>query len=304
MFRKYLYQLLGPLVSRDAAKKGTFFKWCRKWFGYAFIPSKTSVQGSIMYLHKAGHSFELAFEGGYEPLETRFLKSLNLEGRVAADIGACIGYYSLLLSKQVGGAGQVFAFEPEARNYLLLEKNIAANKARNVTAVQTAVGDNNGETYLHISTSPGQHQVADNPFGAERVPIVSFDEFIKNRKVPYEKLAYVKIDVEGNEYEVLNGMRAIIQHSNDLVIQFEYAPQHLEERGCNFVELFTFIDQNNLDVYYWVLATGKLKQCKDVRWFLEDSVVQEFKKGVIYSRNLILTKRGSKFDFVGAERIR
>ena len=98
-------------------------------------------------------------------------------------------------------------------------------------------------------------------------------------------------DEEGNEHKVLQGMVGIINAAEDLVVQFEYAPQHLEELGCNFNELFSFIQEHKFKVYYWDLESNKMLECKDINWFLEDVTIEEFKKGVLYSRNLILSKR-------------
>lgn len=291
MWRQKLYVLFSPFINRNAAKKSSLSKFLRNVFSSIFIPSKSNVMGSVMYLHKAGHSFELAFEGGYELLETAFLKQLNLKGRVAADVGSCIGYYALLLSRTVGDGGQVFAFEPESENYSLLQKSIAANNIKNIFTQPLAVGDKAGEVYLRKSSSPGQHQLTLNSENAVKVSIVSLDSFFRDLKIDYKNIGYVKIDVEGNEHKVLQGMVGIINAAEDLVVQFEYAPQHLEELGCNFNELFSFIQEHKFKVYYWDLESNKMLECKDINWFLEDVTIEEFKKGVLYSRNLILSKR-------------
>lgn len=291
MVRQKLYILFSPYINRNAAKKSTISKFFRKIFSYLFIPSKARVMGLIMYLHKAGHSFELAFEGGYELLETTFLKQLNLDGKVAADVGSCIGYYALLLSGAVGDRGRVFAFEPESENYSLLQKSIIANNFQNISAQQLAVGDVSGEVYLRRSSSPGQHQLTQSSENAIKVSMVTLDAFFRDCNVDYASIGYVKIDVEGNEYKVLQGMVNIIRAAESLVIQFEYAPQHLEELGCNFNELFSFIQEHQFKVYYWDFKINKMLERKDINWFLEEKVIEDFKKGILYSRNIILSKK-------------
>lgn len=272
----------------------------RKAFGFAFIPHKTNVFGSMMYLHKSGHSFELAFEGGYELLETAFLKNLNLKGKIVIDVGACVGYYTLLAAKLVGDKGRVIAFEPEKDNFRLLKKNITANETKNIFGFQAAVGDVYGYAYLKIASSPGQHSISQSK-DAVKVPMVSLDKFLEKNKIAYKNIGYVKIDAEGYEHKVLQGMLKTIKSADDMVIQFEYAPQHLEEQGCNFDELFSLIVENNLKAYYWDFSINKLLECKDARWFLEENVIDDFKNGVLYSRNIILSKKALKSHLVAQE---
>lgn len=290
MLRQKLYKLLSPLIDRNAAKKSGVSKFLRKLFSRVFIPSRVTVMGSTMYLHKAGHSFELAFEGGYELLEVAFLRNLNLQGRVVADVGSCIGYYALILTKVVGEDGKVFAFEPESKNYNLLQRSVVENRVQNIFSEQLAVGNAPGEVHLRTSSSPGQHQLTLDSRHSVKVSMVSLDSYFREKNIDYASIGYVKIDVEGNEYGVLQGMVEIIKAATDLVIQFEYAPQHLQELNCDFNELFSFIRKHQFKVYYWDLRDNKMLECEDVAWFLEEKVINDFKRGILYSRNIILSK--------------
>ena len=82
----------------------------------------TDMQGSKMYLNKLFR--EVSHAGIWEPFETKIVKKLVQRGDVAVDIGANIGYYTLLFSRLVKLSGKVFAFEPEPANFSLLKKNI------------------------------------------------------------------------------------------------------------------------------------------------------------------------------------
>lgn len=295
-FRRFLYNLFLPFINRDIIKKYKFLFVFRNFFGKIFIPKTCEIFGNKMFLHKIGHSFELAFLGYYEELETNFIKRSNIKDKIAIDVGACIGYYSLFLSELVGANGKVICFEPELNNYNILNKNISINKLTNVGAVNAAVGNINGNGFLKLSNSPGQHSVFDRvPVGLgfnniSNVDIIRLDDFLKD-KVKFSDVTFVKIDVEGSEFEVLKGMENIIKESPDLIVQLEFAPQHLDEHNCDYSEFIKFINENNFSVSYWDLKEKILADIQDLSWLLRPSVIKKFKSGVDCSRNLILRKK-------------
>src|SRR5262249_36832247 len=89
-------------------------------------------------------SLELSIHGIYEPAETRFVEANVPRGGCVLDIGANIGYYTLLFARAVGPAGRVFAFEPEPENFDLLRQNVRSNGYENVRMENLAVADENG----------------------------------------------------------------------------------------------------------------------------------------------------------------
>jgi len=124
------------------------------------------------------------------------------------DIGANIGYVSLMLAKQVGPEGGVFAFEPIPETFDMLRKNIMLNKGRNITLLNVAAAASSGLTVMrtieNLSMSSLVWHRADAR--AVQVPIetVAIDSLIERGELPPPK--FVKIDVEGAEGLVLQGM--------------------------------------------------------------------------------------------------
>jgi hypothetical protein len=110
-----------PLITRIHS----FFYWHIKPTGIVLI----DVQGSKMYVDSSdiGVAPFLLEWGFYEKYETALFKRLVKKGMVVVDIGANIGYYTLLAAHLVGDKGKVFAFEPDPNNYDLLCKNIEVN---------------------------------------------------------------------------------------------------------------------------------------------------------------------------------
>jgi len=93
-------------------------------------PKIVNVLGHKMYLDDLD-TLHLAINGIWEPLETNLIKNKIKEGDIVLNIGANIGYYTLLIARLVGSNGKVFAFEPDLNNFKILKKNIEINNYKN-----------------------------------------------------------------------------------------------------------------------------------------------------------------------------
>jgi FkbM family methyltransferase len=129
-------------------------------------------------------------------------------GDVVVDIGANIGYFSLLCAARVFPAGRVYAFEPGARAWAHLTRNLGLNEVgKIVTPQQTAIGRETGRGHLRQSR-PGDEDMAVledrvDPAGAyEDVAVTTVDEALSEVDRPIRLL---KVDVEGREWDVLKG---------------------------------------------------------------------------------------------------
>lgn len=145
------------------------------------------------------------YTGEYEPLTTKIVSNIIKEGDVVVDIGANIGYYTLLFSKLVGKSGKVYAFEPESNNFCFLKKNIELNGCCNVIAEQKAVSDINGVVKLFLDeTNPGAHTMIDEHKNLHSIDVqcVTLDSYFKDMK---QKPTLIKADVQGVEDRVLRG---------------------------------------------------------------------------------------------------
>lgn len=172
-------------------------------------------------------------QGVWEPYETELLRRSLRPGDRVLDVGANIGYFSVLAGAWVGDSGHVYAFEPEPDNVQLLHKNIALNGLEGrVECVAAALSDQAGEGTLHLNPDNlGDHQLHDA--GGKRdsipVPLLVGADWFEGRE---SGLDFVKIDVQGAEHRVVNGLLPLLKASGDgLRILLELTPLSLREAG-------------------------------------------------------------------------
>jgi FkbM family methyltransferase len=187
----------------------------------------TSVQGSKMYVNTQDKAIvpHLLSEGVWEEYETELFHKYIKPGDVVVDIGANIGYYTLIAAKLTGKDGKVYSFEPEPNNYELLVRNIKVNRYNNVTPVQKALSDKKGELKLHLDKlNLGSHSFIeiDDPKrkgGEVTVDTITLDEFFKEEGKD-RGIDFIKMDAEGAEGLVVEGAKYILQ---------KYAPKIIME---------------------------------------------------------------------------
>ena len=169
--------------------------------------------------------------GDYEPWETGFFTALLQEGMTVIDVGAHVGWYTLLAAKAVGPNGRVFAFEPEPMNYQFLARNVAVNRCLNVETVRKAVSDHCGQSTLVLSASnPGGHylETGRHQPGSIVVHTTTLDVFFEPYPNPIHLL---KLDAEGAELLVWRGMRQLLRRHGELRIMMEFSPAPLTRHG-------------------------------------------------------------------------
>jgi FkbM family methyltransferase len=157
--------------------------------------------------------------GNWEPVVTQAIISNVEPGMCVFDVGAHLGYYSLLLAKCVGPVGRVVSFEAAPSNFLTLQKNVVINNLENVELINLAVFSKSGTTSMSVSsadTSSGDWSISRQTNGDSiQVQTTSLDQFCQARSVFPD---FIKIDVEGTEYDVLIGGRETIGKSRPTML--------------------------------------------------------------------------------------
>ena len=182
---------------------------------------KTKVFGKYKFFYLENDKYigqRIALEK-YEPYETELILRQARVGDVVVDVGANIGYYTVLLADKVGKNGKVYAFEPDVTNFEILVKNIKENKLENVVAVNAAVGSKLGKLKLHKSKENfGDHKLYGKDKDIEEVKIIKLDDYLKDKKINL-----MKIDTQGWEPEVIEGAMKIIKRDQPIMF-LEYSP--------------------------------------------------------------------------------
>ena len=151
--------------------------------------------------------------GSYELEKRKAFERFIKPGSVVYDVGANVGYFSLLASVLVGPEGHVAAFEPLPRNISYLRKHVALNKLTNIVVIEAAVSDHAGEAFFNLGASTAMGHLAES--GEISVSLVSLDQLLEDRAI--QPPDYMKIDVEGAEYDVLCGARRLLKAHHPLL---------------------------------------------------------------------------------------
>jgi FkbM family methyltransferase len=210
--------------------------WGRKIDGQFFQAVKPTVAvtrfGHTMHLDQRD-SLKLSLFGVYEPFETKLVMDHVKPGDVVFDLGANIGYYTLLFSRAVGDKGKVFAFEPDPSNFALLKKNVEANACGNCVLFQKAVSDREGILRLFVDKDNlADHRIYDSGDGRASVDVatVTGDAVMREYGV---RPSFVKIDIQGAEALAVAGMKALLADGKPLTMVVEFWPKGLRQAGAD-----------------------------------------------------------------------
>ena len=256
-------------------------------FRSPFTVKKIPVQGISMIVSTQDMAISkpILWLGEYEQGVTQVLLKFLQEDTNFLDVGANIGYFSLIASKKCS-LGKVFSFEPDPTNYDLLKSNIALNSLNNIRPYNLALSDRDENLYF---SSMGFDQNLGARFTAKetatltqhslpqakaptQIKAVAFDQFLLN-----EKINIIKIDVEGFELNVLRGMKEMLSQQHPLIIT-EFAPSNLKDIGkIEPRELFDFVIMLGYKVAI-IKLNGELSPCNS------DHIYQELMDYLVASK--------------------
>lgn len=152
--------------------------------------------------------------GVWEPNLTAFLTTRLRQGDVFVDVGANIGYFSLLASRLVGHEGKVIAIEASPNIFARLSDNLRRNQTTNVEATNIAISDRQGTTQLFLGSDSniGQTGTVSRPGSRYECDVATtpLDAVLVGTDVG--RVRFVKVDVEGAEWPVLQGMRDLLRN--------------------------------------------------------------------------------------------
>ncbi len=189
----------------EESRLGRLLRW-----PLSFIPGETVLpilQGKLKGRKwVVGASKHGCWLGSYEYHKRRLFEQFIREGDTVYDVGAHVGFYTLLASILTGPMGRVYAFEPFPRNIRYLERHLALNRVNNVTVFEAAVTDTEGWADFQESDSHMEGRVSHG--GSLRVKTVSLDRLVAGETILPPDI--IKVDAEGAESAVLSGAGKIL----------------------------------------------------------------------------------------------
>ncbi|MFE3119209.1 FkbM family methyltransferase [Streptomyces niveus] len=230
--------------------------------------------------------------GVWEPHMTRWLQERLKPGDTFIDVGANIGYYSVLAAQLVGDGGQVVAVEASSAFHQKLQQHVRLNGYENVRAVNGAVSDErkNLTFVLASSSNMGANSIvpydgpAESSFEVEAFPL---DELVDAAEISTARV--IKIDVEGAEGSVVRGMIPMLDKlRRDCEITVEVTPDRMAQLGDSAEELMKTMRDHGFHAYRLAneyspesyVAALRGKRAIPVRW--RGPVVEE--SDLIFSR--------------------
>jgi len=266
-----IYKKINPILENNGKFKIPFSIKIQRFLFSKAKSNIVHIQGHKMFLDP-NDSLNFSIDGIWEETLTNYVKKIIKEGDVVLDIGANMGYFTLIFAKLVGDKGKVFAFEPEPNNFSLLKKNVEVNGYTNVILENKGLSHENKITKLYLSKgNVGQHRIYKSKYTGEDFVLIkttSIDNYFQKDPIS-EKISFIKMDVEGSEYGVLKGMKSLLDKNKPITIMLEFIPTCIREFGTNPKDLLNFLVEQHFEFNLINDEEKKIEKLTDLNFLLE-----------------------------------
>jgi len=227
----------------------------------SLIPSEVASQaptvkvlGHVMAVHEPSRDKyvtpSLTQAGCIEPFQTEIVLNEVRPGDTVVDVGAHIGYYTLILARLVGPVGRVLAFEPDPLNYALLRRNVEMNGYGNIELFPLALSDRCARFNLYQSSdNAGDHRLYvshDEPRSAVEAEAATLDSVFRDRAGTVD---FIKMDVQGSEGMALEGMTCLLDRCPRMKMILEFWPLGLARAGYRAERLLACLTDLGFRIY-------------------------------------------------------
>jgi FkbM family methyltransferase len=172
--------------------------------------------------------------GVFEPNESKLISGYLKPGMTFVDVGANVGYYTLLAAALVGASGHVISFEPSPYAFGRLKQAVEDNELSQVDLECAGLSHEPGEVELFLPLSEGNHaptMIPNEGGGPITVPVQKLDDYLHEHEV--ERVDLIKIDVEGYEPNVINGTMKNITEGRVRAVLCEFNSYWLERNNLS-----------------------------------------------------------------------
>jgi FkbM family methyltransferase len=210
-------------------------------YGANFKVKTDDIVGEDIYKH-----------GKYEDLLTKFvINDINYPtNSVILDVGANLGWYSIILDKKITNEVTIYAFEPDELNYQLLVDNLNLNNAKKVTTIKKAISNEIGQKnlYQYPGKNLGKHSLLPiNNAKTTLVEATTLDEFVVHQHIDPMQIKLLKVDVEGYEGQVFLKASTVLEHVQYVIHGF--APSAMLDKTITPELLITLLKSKGLSPF-------------------------------------------------------
>ena len=207
---------------------------------------------------------QLFWYGYYEKELGDLLNKIVKPGDVFLDLGANIGYFSLLVATNFPSV-KVISFEPVQELFQNMNDNISLNSIKNISTVHAAVGETSEEKELFVAAPDNLgmssfYQPGNYSGKTERVKVVTIDDWFKTSGL--SKMDVIKLDIEGSELAALKGMKEILQKQKPILI-VEVNPETLSMFNLKPSDIYDYLKQLNFEGFL-ILENARLEHLNQV----------------------------------------
>lgn len=209
------------------------------------------------------------YESNYEEENYTFLQQQVKPGMQLIDIGAHIGLFSATASQLTGPDGKIICFEPTPGTYSVLTETLRLNKCSNVTPVQAAVSDKEGEAVFYVSNTEACNSNSlvknkeENEITGYPVKLVTIDSIVSAYSI---KPSIIKIDAEGAELDVLKGGVQTFKSLKPILI-LGLHPDFIRQKGDSLEAIWDLLEENNYKVKLGDNVLTKSQFCNNTLLF-------------------------------------
>ncbi len=241
------------------------------------LPSK-----KLMLLNLHGYiDTQIINRGVFESRSTEICNQLIKPGDVVIDVGANIGYYTIMFSELVGKKGHVYAFEPTKHFRTVLKENLDLNNTENITILDYGLSNKDMTADIDIGPSSAtmhSPEGYDEVVSHEKITLKTFNDFVKVSNIT--QIDFIKIDVDGHEPYFFDGAWDALA-SYDVIILFEISHLHYLEAGVTAWDFYEKLISKGYNIFH----ENGLKKVMSRNEFLRSCA--DFSS----SCNVVITKR-------------
>jgi len=218
--------------------------------------------------------------GVWEDYTTDVVNRLVKPNDYVLDIGANIGYFSVIFSKLVGENGKVFAFEPTSDYLKTLKLNLAANNISHCEVLPYGLSNKEQELeiYLNVHSATLHDPLKNEITPKEIIKLDTLDNFITKNKI--DKIDFIKIDVDGHEPLILEGAWETLEKYKPIIL-LEISHMHYLKAGYNAWNFYKMLK----DKQYFIYSEKQLQEIKDETSFLIEC------GNFAYSSNIVISRK-------------